>query len=320
MARVEVQAELLRWALVRSNHTENEACERWVRFPEWLAGTRGPTVRQLENFAKWTRTPFGYLFLESPPEDRLPIPDFRTVQGEARRPSPDLLETVQAMQRRQDWLRGFLTEENEEPLPFIDAYRIDSSPELVANSMRDALGLDQIWARHENSWEASVRLLRNRIEEAGKLSKVIMGTPSKTARKELWKVTIMTLLGGKVSPDVVARITEEIDAAGFTTADPEVIIAAKDAGLVGEQLASIALGFPKDEYLQARKDHAARIELIAKQQGVDKAPMGPASRGVVDLDDNPANSGSEEKTESRETDEQDTTEDRTRGAGQNNKE
>ncbi len=166
----------------------------------------------------------------------------------------------------------------------------------------------------------SLKSDKDRIEEAGKLSKVIMGTPSKTARKELWKVTIMTLLGGKVSPDVVAKITKEIDAAGFTTADPEVIIAAKDAGLVGEQLASIALGFPKDEYLQAREDHAARIELIAKQQGVDKAPMGPASRGVVDLDDNPANSGSEEKAESRETDEQDTTKDRTRGAGQNNKE
>ena len=167
----------------------------------------------------------------------------------------------------------------------------------------------------------SLKSDEDRIEEAGKLSKVIMGTPSKTARKELWKVTIMTLLGGKVSPDVVAKISKEIDSAGFTTADPEVIIAAKDAGLVGEQLASIALGFPKDEYLQAREDHIARLMLIAEHQGViDVAPMGAASRGVVDLDDDPANSGSEEKELSRNTDSQDTTKSRTRGNGTNNKE
>ena len=190
--------------------------------------------------------------------------------------------------------------------------------------------ITEFWAAYESADKKNRRVAtikypdryslksdEDRIEEAGKLSKVIMGTPSKTARKELWKVTIMTLLGGKVSPDVVSKITKEIDAAGFTTADPEVIIQAKDAGLVGEQLASIALGFPENEYLQARKDHATRIKLIAEHQGVDKAPMGAASRGVVDLDDNPANSGPAEKTESRDTLLQDTTKDRTRGKGKN---
>jgi hypothetical protein len=129
----------------------------------------------------------------------------------------------------------------------------------------------------------------------------------------------MTLLGGKVSPDVVATIMTEIDESKFTTADPDVIIQAKEAGLVGEQLASIALGFPEDEYLQARKDYVKRLTAIAENQGViDKAPFGAASRGVVDLDDDPANSGSDEKAKSRETDQQDSTEDRTRGAGRNN--
>ena len=165
----------------------------------------------------------------------------------------------------------------------------------------------------------SLKSDEDRIDEAKKLSEVIIGTPSKTARKELWKTNIMTLLGGKVSPDVVGTIMKEIDDSKFTTADPEVIIKAKDAGLVGEQLASIALGFPADEYLQARKDYLARVMVIASQQGVvDKAPLGPASRGVVDLDDDPANSGSTEKAKSRDTTLQDSTKDRTRGAGQNN--
>lgn len=191
--------------------------------------------------------------------------------------------------------------------------------------------ITEFWAAYESADKKSRQIAtikypdryslksdEDRIEEAGKLSKVIMGTPSRTARKELWKVTIMTLLGGKVSPDVVNTITKEIDEAGFTTADPDVIIAAKDAGLVGDQLASVALGFPDNEYLQAREDHIARITAIAEHQGViDKAPLGAASRGVVDLDDNPANSGSDEKKLSRDTTFQNTTKNRTRGKGKN---
>jgi len=159
-----------------------------------------------------------------------------------------------------------------------------------------------------------------RIEEASDLSKVIINTPSKTARKELWKTLVTKLLGGKVNPDRLEEIMTEIDKAKFTTSDPKIIIDAKDAGLVGEQLASIALGFPDDEYLQAREDHSARLKLIAEQQGtIDKAPINAASRGVVDLDDNPK-SGEDEKEASRDTTFQDSTEDRTRGPGKNNQE
>ncbi len=156
-----------------------------------------------------------------------------------------------------------------------------------------------------------------RIEEASDLSKVIINTPSKTARKELWKTLVTNLLGGKVNPIRLGEIMDEIDKAKFTTSDPEVIIAAKDAGLVGEQLASQALGFPDEEYLQAREDHSARLTLIAEHQGtIDKAPINAASRGVVDLDDDPK-SGVAEKEVSRDTTFQDTTKDRTRGKGKN---
>jgi len=155
----------------------------------------------------------------------------------------------------------------------------------------------------------------DRVNEATSLSEVITNTPSRTAQKELWKTVVSTLLGGKVSPDILKKISKEIEAAKFTTADPEIIIKAKEAGLVGEQLASQALGFPDDEYLQARKDHIARLLAIAEHQGVlDSAPPTPGSRGVVDLDDN-TNSGKDEKELSRDTTLKDTTKDRTRGEG-----
>jgi hypothetical protein len=162
----------------------------------------------------------------------------------------------------------------------------------------------------------SLKSDEDRIQEAKSLSDVITGTPSNSARKELWKTVCTTLLGGKINPDTMGKIYKEIDRAKYTTASPEVIIQAKDAGLVGEQLASMALGFPENEYLQARDDHIERIRRIAEEQGVvDSAPATPGARGVVDLDDAPAKSGAAEKTESRDTTLEDSTKARTRGEG-----
>jgi hypothetical protein len=65
-------------------------------------------------------TPLGYFFLEAPPDETLPIPDFRT-QGDVpiARPSPNLIDTLQAMRRRQAWMREFLIDEGQDPLGFV---------------------------------------------------------------------------------------------------------------------------------------------------------------------------------------------------------
>ena len=160
----------------------------------------------------------------------------------------------------------------------------------------------------------------DRIEEAGKLAKVITDIPSNTARKELCKVQSTILLGGRVGPDILATIDKEIDDAKYTTASPDVIIRANEAGMCGDKLASTALGFPEEEYLVAQKDHTDRIKRIAEMQStVDVAPLKPAARGVVDLDDDPK-SGKVEKDESRDTTLQPTTKNRIRGKGKNSNE
>ena len=54
------------------------------------------------------------------------------------RPSPDLLETIYLMQRRQAWMREELIEEGSEPHNFVGAYKERTEPQ-VADAMRDAL-------------------------------------------------------------------------------------------------------------------------------------------------------------------------------------
>jgi hypothetical protein len=119
--------------------------------------------------------------------------------------------------------------------------------------------------------------------------------------------------------DDLAAINEEIDNAHYTNGDPQTIILAAQAGLVGEKTGSVALGFDDDEYLAARTDHAERLKLIAESQGAvgskgGKGGSDPAARGIPDLSGDP-NAGAEEKAASRNTDLQPTTASRVRGEG-----
>lgn len=167
MTRVEVSPAVLRWAVERSG--KPEAIER--KFPNlraWEGQQRLPTLRQLEAFARATATPFGYLFLSEPPEERLPIPHFRTLRDEPlRRVSPDLLEMVYTLQRRQAWLREYLEGEGEQPLAFVRSAQRDEPPARVASQMRETLGLVEDWSSSQPTWSQALAELHKRMEDAG---------------------------------------------------------------------------------------------------------------------------------------------------------
>jgi len=127
-------------------------------------------LTQLERVAEKTYTPLGYLFLPQPPELKLPIPDFRTVDGTVvKSPSPDLLETINLCQRRQDWFRAFLAAEGEQPLNFVGSAKITDSAEAVAASIRNTVGID-VGARSSlPTWEDALRDMVERVEDSGVL-------------------------------------------------------------------------------------------------------------------------------------------------------
>lgn len=165
--RVAVCGSVLRWALQRSGrHAAVES--RFPKLGEWLEEKSQPTLRQLENFAKATATPFGYFFLPDPPDVRLPIPHFRTLREEvAPVPSPDLIETVQTMERRQAWMREHLIEQGYDPLPFVGSAKGTDDPRQIAREMQSVLGLTEGWAAEHSSWTAALRGLQQTSEDAG---------------------------------------------------------------------------------------------------------------------------------------------------------
>jgi Zn-dependent peptidase ImmA (M78 family) len=167
MERINIQRKFFLWALERCGKTEEAMQRKFPKITDWLSGEVYPTLKQLENFADATYTPLGYFFLKEPPEDKLPIPDFRTVKGQPERPSPNLLDTVQTMQSRREWMREFMLEEGQSPLSFIKSVTLETEPVKVAMEMRKILPLSHGWANRLYSWDEALRLLRKAIEDAG---------------------------------------------------------------------------------------------------------------------------------------------------------
>jgi len=167
MSRVPVSEDILRWAMDRSERPPDVLVRKFPKIREWLSGERHPTLRQLERFAKATFTPLGYLFLKEPPIEKLPIQHFRTLGDETvSRPSPDLLDTIHSMQRRQLWMREYLIDEGQDRLSFIGSAQKDEGSESLALKIRQTLGLDDDWAGRQSNWSEAFRFLCEKSQAA----------------------------------------------------------------------------------------------------------------------------------------------------------
>lgn len=184
MTRVPVPPEMLTWACERAGYDVEHFSQKIPQLNSWIKNKRHPTLKQLEKLAHVTHTPFGYLFLPKPPKESLPVPDYRTVTGTSQnRPSPNLLDTLYAMQHRQDWLREFLIEEGMEPLPFVGSARFFDEPKNVGHEMRKVLGIDDGWATTIHSWKSAIGELRRLIEELGVMAVINSVVGNNTSRR-----------------------------------------------------------------------------------------------------------------------------------------
>lgn len=132
----------------------------------WENGEKPPTFKQAQNFASKTHIPFGFLFLHTPPDEELPLPDLRTVGGEQPlRPSAELIDIVQIILQRQQWYLEYLQEQGLDDAPRIKRFNTRTPAVTVVNDMRKTLGIPAHPER--GSWEEYFRLLIHKIEDAG---------------------------------------------------------------------------------------------------------------------------------------------------------
>ena len=168
-----LRPDVLRWARERADFSVDALAQKvGVKAERVLRWENAGAISmpQAEKLARATRTPLGYLFLSFPPAEELPIRDFRARAGETpARPGADLLETVYAMQRRQEWLREELIDTGHEPLDFVGSLRDVVDYREAAGAMRRALLLDNDWAAARPTWSDALAHLRDSADAAGVL-------------------------------------------------------------------------------------------------------------------------------------------------------
>jgi len=180
--RVPVRGALLAWAVERSRKAPEELSTRFPALQDWEQGVKHPTLKQLEQFATATHTPVGYFFLQEPPEEHLPVPDFRTIGNiEVGQASPDLLDTIYQCQQRQDWYRDYARIHREERVPFVGTVTIDVDITEAARQIREVLSFGP--SQRGSSLAEAFRLLSEEADRNGVLVMVNGVVGSNTHRK-----------------------------------------------------------------------------------------------------------------------------------------
>ncbi len=164
---VDVNANILTWAIARAGYELQAFVEMFPNVKKWLDGEKKPTVKQLEDFSKKVHLPFGYLFLPEPPKEKLPIPFFRTNNTQATHVSVNVYDTILLMQQRQDWLRDYLKENEFDVLPFVSKFLNRTNVQEIVNDIRKTLGLNENWASSFRTWQEAQDHLILHIEDKG---------------------------------------------------------------------------------------------------------------------------------------------------------
>lgn len=164
--RVDVAPSVLSWAL-SVTRADEESLHRRFKIDQWLSAETRPTLKQLQDFAKATGVPFGYLLLPQPPAWRLPVPDFREGFVGAPTPSANLIAVLGQCQRRQDWYRDYALALGAQPLEFVGS-AADLEPIEAGTRIRSALNFE-VADRH-GSWADTRKALLRAFEAIGGLT------------------------------------------------------------------------------------------------------------------------------------------------------
>ncbi len=153
-----IEYNTLKWAIERAHVNIDDLSKKLPVNPEkikeWIEGVSKPTFKQAQKLAEKLHIPFGYLFLSEPPQETLPIPDFRTIRNEpSYHPSVYLTELLYDLDRKQQWYREYMIENGYEPLSFVGSASLDTDIEQLSKKIKNTL-----------KWETTFQNIKNKEE------------------------------------------------------------------------------------------------------------------------------------------------------------
>jgi len=164
---ININNDILVWAIERAGSNIDEVSRKIPSFSSWLTGKKKPTLKQLETFSQKVHLPFGYLFLETPPDEKLPIPFFRTIQQKEVNVGLNVYDSILIIQKRQEWLTDYLKENDYPLLEFVGKFKNNENIVEIVSDIKNTLKLDENWADDFPSWEKAKDHFTQQLEESG---------------------------------------------------------------------------------------------------------------------------------------------------------
>jgi len=170
-----VKHELLVWARTSAHlSVEDAASKAQVKAEQlaaWEQGEGQPSIPQLRKLGRVYKRPLAVFYLPKPPKTFDALRDFRRMPAEmAGKQSPELaFEIRRAHARREIALDLYQELTGEEPKPFLATASLTDEPEVVAEQLRDLLGVKRSEAASWRNVYDAFNRWRGALEDAGVL-------------------------------------------------------------------------------------------------------------------------------------------------------
>jgi Zn-dependent peptidase ImmA (M78 family) len=171
MADAMINEKVLAWAVDRAGMPFDVVAKKLnvgaERLAAWMNGEERPTFKQAQILSSALHIPFGYLFLKEPPEEKMAIPDLRTVAGDpARKLDLNFRDLLSDVLFKRDWFRDFMKEHSGREMDFIGRFGAGDSTRAIAADMRSVL-YGEDGPPKTGNWEEHLRMLIDKAETAG---------------------------------------------------------------------------------------------------------------------------------------------------------
>ncbi len=169
MATAYINNKMLTWARERASLSCAYIAEKMKKpistIEGWEDGKHPISFAEAQRFAGLVHIPFGFLYLDEPIEEQLPIPDRRTVGSREVDVSIELRETIDDVMLKADWYKEYAIENGFLPVELIGLYTVDSHVDDIVSGIKKYIKVPI--PPKVSKWEGFLSSLIKEIERNG---------------------------------------------------------------------------------------------------------------------------------------------------------
>ena len=168
--KVKIVPDVLIWVIENSNFNIMDLYAAFPKIDAWISGKEYPSFDEIESLSRKLSIPIGFFFLEERPELDPLYKDFRTIKNQlVTKPSRELIDTLEDMDRKRNWMREYRMSINFPQIDFIGSINENYTVEDTVEKIRSILDLPVGWNLSISDYDHAFREVRLKLEDAGVL-------------------------------------------------------------------------------------------------------------------------------------------------------